>query len=302
MSNRILLLRRSTDSSIHEQNDAYVRAFSKYFKYVECIAPLTEEFIAEETLAQIIRETPQHNKYWSVVITSKRAVEAFSRVLHLESNYNELLHQWQSILWFAVGPSTATALQKLLAVKALGAECGEAEGLARVIIAQWLSLTEAHPQSNHKDIDNTPGKLLFLSGEQRRDTLPRQLNAANCPFHELSVYRVAEDAELAEQIRNASINSPCEQNSINWLAFFSPSGVNIVLPYLKHLDLSSVESSESTLKNKHSVWKAAAIGGTTANALISAGVRVDAVANTPSAQGLLDAIQKHDDCNYTSHQ
>ncbi|KAI8049895.1 tetrapyrrole biosynthesis, uroporphyrinogen III synthase [Syncephalis plumigaleata] len=285
MTNRILLLRRSTDSSIHEQHDAYVREFSKVFNEVQCIAPLTEEFIAEETLAQIIRESPRHNKYWGVVVTSKRAVEAFHRVVRLENNCNELLHQWQAISWFAVGPGTAMALEKLLAIKSLGAECGEAVGLSRVIVTEWSSLNEIHPKTGSKETDDASSRLLFLSGEQRRDTLPRRLNEANCPFHEVPVYRVAEDAELAEQLRDVCTSSSTyEQDSINWLAFFSPSGVNIALPYLTQIALPSVESSESTLKNEHGIWKVAAIGATTADALMSAGIRVDAVASIPSAQ------------------
>ncbi|RKP24217.1 tetrapyrrole biosynthesis, uroporphyrinogen III synthase [Syncephalis pseudoplumigaleata] len=293
MAAHILLLRRSTDSDAHEQHDAYVREFSAHFKQVHCVAPLTDEFVAESTLACIIQETPEQASHWGVVVTSKRAVEAFSHALHRLEHGEALARWWRTVVWFAVGPGTAAALRQALAIEALGAEAGEAVALSRVIIDQWTAIKEAAATTT----TTTAATLLFLSGEQRRDTLPRQLNAAQCPFREVSVYRVRECPELAEELSAACAAMRREQHAAHWLAFFSPSGVHFALPHLNGMDLSPTRPPASRQAGSDDeaaamTWRVAAIGATTAGALEAAGIRVDAVADIPSAQGLREAIQR----------
>lgn len=76
------------------------------------------------------------------------------------------------------------------------------------------------------------------------------------------------------------------------MAFFSPSSAKNVLPNLSTLEIPP--STGSTGKREWNV-RVAAIGDTTRRYLLEeAGVRVDAVAEEPSAEGLVEAIRKAD--------
>ncbi|KAI9596247.1 tetrapyrrole biosynthesis, uroporphyrinogen III synthase [Syncephalis fuscata] len=284
MTLRILLLRRSTDDGSCTEKDVYIREFTNHFEQVQCIAPLADQWIAEGELARLVQEVPKTAEHWGVVVTSKRAVKAFAQVLSRLDDSDSLLRWWRTVVWFAVGPSTAATLQTMLGVESLGSPAGEAEGLADVIIDTWSTTTTT----------TTAKTLLFLSGEQRRNTLPRRLAAAACPFQELAVYAVGEDAQLATQLKLASTAMLQYNTGTNWLAFFSPSGANIALPYLTTIPIYIKKHDEQHLAEECAVWRVAAIGQTTAAALSSAGIRVDAVAKSPSAQGLLEAVQQ---CN-----
>ena len=118
-------------------------------------------------------------------------------------------------------------------------------------------------------VEDAPGSPLFLSGNRRRDTLPNQLRAADVPFEELVVYetRLRRDLTLPPSRR---------PSGLTWLAFFSPSG------------LEAVEQSDSF---DLSGYRLAAIGSTTGGALEEAGHSVAAVAEEPSPEGLVSAIQ-----------
>lgn len=111
------------------------------------------------------------------------------------------------------------------------------------------------------------GRLLFLSGSRRRDALPQGLRNRDVPFDEVVVYETHVRTTL-------SLPAPSAQR---WLVFFSPSGLEAV----RHA--SGVEAS---------AYRVAAIGPTTAGALESAGLRVDAVASTPGPNPLVAALQQ----------
>lgn len=114
------------------------------------------------------------------------------------------------------------------------------------------------------------GPLLFLSGNRRRDTVPDGLRAAGIPFEEQVVY---------ETQTRTDIRLP-DADKDRWIVFFSPSGVEAI----QHSDAGSLAAC-----------RCAAIGPTTADALRSAGLSVEAVAGTPSPEGLVAAIEEVED-------
>ncbi len=110
--------------------------------------------------------------------------------------------------------------------------------------------------------------LLFLCGARRREELPSLLRAAGFPLEELVVYAT----------RPLVPALPAEAPVPDWVVFFSPSGLQAA----RRLPL---------------VWEqvhVAAIGPTTAAALQQEGLRVAAVARTPTPEGLLVAMQEVD--------
>jgi len=108
--------------------------------------------------------------------------------------------------------------------------------------------------------------LLFLSGDRRRDAVPEGLRAKNVSFEEQVVYET--------HFRSDLTLPPAESDA--WIVFFSPSGLNAVRR------ASGVSLSE---------YRYAAIGPTTAKALRDHGLEVEAVADTPSPDGLMAALK-----------
>ena len=106
------------------------------------------------------------------------------------------------------------------------------------------------------------GPVLCLVGNKRLESLPLFLKENNMDFLEVEVYQTLQKAP--ENIPDA-----------NWYIFFSPSGVEVMT---MHFDF---------LKTK----KIAAIGTTTAKALVEHGFIVHAVAAKPNSGCLLESIQ-----------
>lgn len=107
---------------------------------------------------------------------------------------------------------------------------------------------------------------LFLCGNRRRDVLPDALRTAGTAFEELIVY---------ETHLRSNIVLPRPQTG-DWLVFFSPSGL---------------EAVTQSAANEVAGYRLAAIGPTTADALRARGTTVEAVASSPSPEGLVHALR-----------
>lgn len=111
--------------------------------------------------------------------------------------------------------------------------------------------------------------LLFLCGNRRRDVLPRQLEEAGILVEALCVY----ETHLRDDV------DPVLFDTAQWIVFFSPSGV------------------EALQRVPGETWRQArlaAIGPTTADALLAAGLTADAVAGVPAPEALVEAMRRHD--------
>lgn len=216
--------------------DPYVAAFEARGFAARCIPALRAEFVNEEALAARLTRP---DTYGGLVFTSPRAVEALG---------GRDLAPWRAKPAFAVGPATAAAA-RALGLRPEGAAAGDAETLAGLITAQFF----AQP-------------LLFLCGDRRRDGLPDRLRVAAVPFDECVVYRTLITPPV---FGGAALDLP------DWVAFFSPSGV------------------EAALAAPGFPWNSvscASIGPTTADALCAAGHPPDAIAARPTPNHLATAV------------
>ncbi|KNC74424.1 uroporphyrinogen-III synthase, partial [Sphaeroforma arctica JP610] len=84
----------------------------------------------------------------------------------------------------------------------------------------------------------------------------------------ITVYKTVRNPDIAYALRKA-----CADKPVDWLVFFSPSGVEFCLDFLPKANA-----------------KFAAIGPTTAQKLRDCGVVVSAVAATPNPDGLIKAV------------
>lgn len=190
---------------------------------------------------------------------------------------------------YTVGPATTRLLtplrdQYLPHAAIHGEEAGTGEKLAHVMLDHYNSL---HPDPKAK-----PG-LLFLVGEQRRDIIPRTLMSAaldpsrRIRVDELVVYETTEMPGFEQSFRAAVAEGEKLLNNSDelpmWAAVFSPTGCDAVLRVLG--ELSATEKEKRCL--------IVTIGPTTRDHLrMKYGVEPDAVAETPSPEGVGEAIRK----------
>lgn len=233
-SEDVILLRSADDP------DPYIHAFGEVGLTAVCQPVLRFVFPYNDALKERLR---QRDQYAAVVATSPRAARA------LESAFDEMEvapTQWENVPAYVVGPKTAKEFHDL-GFDVRGQNTGDAGTLA-----SWIA-----------DTDST-GRLLFLSGNRRRDTLPNRLDDRNVSFDEQVVYKTKIRSDV-------SLPSP---EGEPWLVFFSPSGV-------KAVRRSGVSVDD---------YRCAAIGPTTAGILREQSVHVAAVADTPSPEGVVSAI------------
>jgi uroporphyrinogen-III synthase len=221
--------------------DPYVQALADAGWQAECRPVLAFSFPAAPALRDHLRRA---DRYSALVATSPRAARALRRVF---DEADPLHAAWTGRPVYVVGPKTADRFADL-GLEARGAEAGNAERLAALIAE-----------------DAPRGRLLFLSGSRRRDTLPEGLRAAGVAFDELVVYETHLRSDL-------QLPGPA---ACPWLVFFSPSGL---------------EAVRRAGAGPLSGYSCAAIGPTTAAALRAAGVDVAAVAEAPSPEGLVRAL------------
>ncbi|RHY19487.1 hypothetical protein DYB32_010222 [Aphanomyces invadans] len=158
---------------------------------------------------QIERHQVLHSldQYVGLIITSPRAASAIVSVIQSvpADEAQTLVALLKEIPIYAVGKVTSKPLSDHLGVTCLGEDSGSAEVLATFIA----------------DSGNLYGPMVFLCGEKRMDALPLSFHARSQRLDELVVY-ASHQVDGIEWLQTAS--APPQ-----WVAFFSPSGVDAAL-------------------------------------------------------------------------
>ncbi|KAF2206390.1 hypothetical protein CERZMDRAFT_53238 [Cercospora zeae-maydis SCOH1-5] len=263
------------------------------------------------------RQTATHNpakRYSGLIFTSQRAVDAFGTVIakldptKLPSLFDPLMPI------YVVGPATRKGVQalNLPSCPIVGEASGNGEALADFILAHHNDPTKVPAEVTSLNGKKLP--LLFLVGEQRRDVIPKKLQAGNddegeegeeknlaptdrIPVTEVVVYETGEMAtfeeEFTELVREAKNVGVPEQ----WVVVFSPQGCEAMLNALGWLTESgkysagrreTVEGTTTTTKTR-----IATIGPTTRDHLRGQfGFEPDVCAETPTPEGVAEGIVK----------
>ena len=108
---------------------------------------------------------------------------------------------------------------------------------------------------------NSDKPYLYLCGNIRLEEFPHTMSKNGINFKELIVYETV-------QLKDIDNIPHC-----NWYVFFSPSGVEVIK---KSISLTG---------------KIAAIGKTTAAALIDAGLNCEVISSKPNAESLFNEIE-----------
>ncbi|KAH7925020.1 tetrapyrrole biosynthesis uroporphyrinogen III synthase [Leucogyrophana mollusca] len=292
MSNVLLLRAPSQGSSDHYESSLRSRGYNPL-----SVSVLETVIVQLAELARRIRIGPKEQAYAGVIVTSKRAVEAWSSAIQeiLSTSQEQDLVDWASVPFYVVGETTASALHDIRttydspwAPKDIrgGAESGTAESLARFIIRD-LDPPIGNGQHN---------RLFYLTGDKNRDTLPSLLEQGGIDLEPLQVYATRGSSRFAKDLADVLHPTPLcsdSQEAWGWIVFFAPSAAEFVTPTLRSSFILPMAAESPPIRPTPNV-KIAAIGPTTAAFLretLSFAVAV--VASKPNAEDLASAIMRH---------
>ncbi|KAF4568431.1 hypothetical protein EYR40_010161 [Pleurotus pulmonarius] len=271
----VLLLRAASRDVPDKYESSFVAA-----GYVPTSIPVLETILTHtDELARVL-SSDTNTSSSGVILTSARACEAWKNASDLVAAPS--LARWCALPFYVVGKSTASALRELdNAPKDIrGEDSGNAEHLARYIL---------------NDTRQMSGKLLYLTGDKNRDTLPSILASGGLVLHQIQVYETRGSAHFTTDLEGL-LNKGTDDNDSWWIVYFAPSAAEFVTPALNlHFNFTG---SKDDPPQKRRQARVAAIGPTTRDFLRdSLKLHVHAVASKPTPDDLVSAIKAHDGAN-----
>lgn len=196
--------------------------------------------------------------YSGIIFTSPRSVEACEEAL-AEENI-KLDEKWSKLHNYCVGEVTHNLIHVALDLNARGKHTGNANNLAEFI----------HDNLEGARLDYP---FLFPCGNLRQESLQLKLLEKGYFLDPIEVYETVAHSDLEVNLKQALIDENAE-----YLAFFSPSGVNYTDAILRKLDIDL------------SHYKLIAIGPSTRKCLETNGFQVYKTAEKPSVEYLVKAL------------
>ncbi|RPD53618.1 tetrapyrrole biosynthesis, uroporphyrinogen III synthase [Lentinus tigrinus ALCF2SS1-6] len=313
MPGDVLLLRSPSEDG---GPDKYEEAFHARGYRAVSIPVLETVHTNVEKLATIVRRAGrieqqardvQDRRYTGVIVTSGRACEAWRHVVEQLAWEDKGGHEgagvgterWSTIPFYTVGQATASALSAIhdafpsspyTPKDIRGAtESGNSEKLAHFIVAD---LSSAPSGSKGR-------RLLYLTGDKNRDTLPSILKDAGIELDNLQVYATQGSSRFEDDLMNAlegvqALDADYDEHW--WIVYFAPSSAQHVSPILsKHFDMPAAEKPDAQNAGTLRRARLAAIGPTTSAYLESElHLRVDVVAAQPNPDALVEGIASFD--------
>lgn len=243
------------------------------------VPPLRFENVTEHIIDLLNNSDP--SDWFGIAVTSYRAIEAFCVALsqlspQVQSRWKDALRArdgLKRVLMFGIGQKTKKTIAERIREEGLDAEGSSASELAEAIIS---SLDRLDPEQTQRRLP-----VLFLCGSKALPDLPQRLQQASITVNPVVVYTSCESSEpieppeeLVQELDLPVDHVVNEVVSRQWIVFFSPSG------------LQALSRSTGWWRR----FRVAAIGKTTAAALKSNGIFVEAIAASPNAPSLLQAL------------
>lgn len=298
--------------------DAYEEYFDKLEdgKYKPVFVPVLEHMFRDDALRTLRRSAERFafaggseadarrkatnnpaKKYGGIVFTSQRAVDAFATVIaKLDPDKLGTMFDKDMPL-YVVGPATANGVKVLgLPCPVYGAHTGNGDALADFILEWHMTLP--------RDVTHLDGRklpLLFLTGEQRRDIIPKTLQSEDLPYHEqimvveVIVYETGEMATFEEDFTTLIREAKAAKVKEQWVVVFSPQGCEAMLSGLGWLNEKDGNFNERLKEVVSGPMKTriATIGPTTRDYLKQEfGFNPDVCASKPSPEGVGQGIQE----------
>ncbi|WVQ64561.1 uncharacterized protein L199_002728 [Kwoniella botswanensis] len=285
--------------------DQYTQSLSST-SYQPTFIPVLEETYDTTSLVPILEGGSED--WEGVIITSRRGAEGWvravseSRIGTASNTRGKGKGRWDEVPLFTVGNASSDHLSEA----SIPAKCTphsiEYEGGVPPKSAIHLvpHIIDRLPRSEERH-----RKYLFVRGDKSTEVLQDELRSNGRIVEEVMVYSTTPRLDILENINTFRESQQPQsqpksdgdgdgkgngQEGKGWLCFFSPSGAEVVLPHLKDPKDDEHGFEDGYWKG----WEIFVIGETTKKYFEERGINVDAVAERPNPQGLLDAILGYD--------
>ncbi|WWC97312.1 hypothetical protein V866_004191 [Kwoniella sp. B9012] len=283
--------------------DPYTQSLSST-SYQPTFIPVLEETYDTTSLVPILEGGSEN--WEGVIITSRRGAEGWVRAVSesraSSSKKGKGKGRWDEVPLFTVGTASSDYLSESTIPPGYiphdvtykgGVPPKSAVHLIPHIINRLPRLEERYR------------KYLFVRGDKSTEVLQDELRSNGRIVEEVMVYSTTPKLDIAKNIekyRESQQTQPQPksdgdrdgkedgQAEKGWFCFFSPSGAEVVLPHLKDPKDDEHGFEDGYWKG----WKIFVIGETTKKYFEERGINVNAVAERPNPQGLLDAILGYD--------
>ncbi|WVW81494.1 hypothetical protein I302_103488 [Kwoniella bestiolae CBS 10118] len=266
--------------------------------------PVLEETYDTSLLTPILESGSE--KWEGVIITSRRGAEGWVRAVrqYTSSKGKEKASgsdegDWDKIPLFTVGTASSDHLLDSGIAPGYIPRLSQYEGGTPPKSAIHLlpTIIDRPPRS-----EGTYRPYLFIRGDKSTDLLQDGIRGNGRDIREVEVYKTSPRRDIADNLVEFRRKYECSGGEKGWLCFFSPSGAEVVLPLLAkgnalHNQDGYVDGTRLGLAGLEVFWegwKIFVIGDTTRKYFEEKGIRVDAVAERPNPEGLLEAIRCHD--------
>ncbi|EGG19325.1 hypothetical protein DFA_02112 [Cavenderia fasciculata] len=300
-----------------DQQDPYLMLFKEKRFNVEFIPLLTIKLNCNDqqvltTLKNISTSTGDEKNYYysSLVITSSNAMQSLINIVEKNDDHNLLLLDILRLFRngiFLVGESSLNLLIKYLQQQQQlntnnnnnnnddGTSINE---LKEMIIVESNAnlLSNRIIEKQHKSIDNNNNnnRVLYLCGNIRRDELPSTLKSNNIILDELIIYEnttnnnsTTSSGGQDEEEDMVLTRLNMIKDRIQWIVFFSPSGVDYIINNHKSLIHSESNTGCANIR-------IASIGPTTTKHLKEQyEITPNITSSSPNAQSLLNSILEY---------
>jgi uroporphyrinogen-III synthase len=245
---KVVILKSDSDStddynsvlSAHKFQPIFISSLDFHYKNLNILADKLEK----------------PNDYSGIIFTSPRSITATVEAIH-ESQLNDT---WKDLKNYCVGPTSFAQLQKFLHLSPLGKDTGNASSLADFI------------KSDIKDCSITK-PFLMPCGNLKQDILQTKLSDYGYSVEPVEVYETVPERNLEKNIENVF-----QDTAIEYIVFFSPSGINFSANIFNKLNVDLNEK------------KLIALGPSTKKTIENHGFKVYATAEKPSPESLVKVL------------
>lgn len=245
---KVVILKSESESS-----DSYASLLKE--NNFDAIFVPTLEF-GFKNLEQLKNKLHDPDNFSGIIFTSPRSVEACEQAIK-DTHFDK---KWKELHNFCVGEVTHNIIHTALDMNTRGKHTGNANNLADYI----FECLEG---------ERLPSPFLFPCGNLKQDTLQLKLLDYGYFLDPIEVYETVAHSELENNLKRALID-----NNAEYIAFFSPSGVNYTKAVLQKMDIDM------------SKYKLIAIGPSTRKCLESNELPVFKTAEKPSVEYLVKAL------------
>lgn len=199
------------------------------------------------------------SKFHVIIVTSQRAVECLQQCLESPKMSEQVRNFTLLLPVYTVGPSTSQYLTNIGFKHVYGKESGNGHRLSELIVAS---------------VDKSC-KIIYFTGEIRKDIIPGNLRAQQMSFEEVVVYSTQ---ELNHVDPHQLIQTDC--TDVDWVVFFSSQGTKGIVETIKRVQ-------------QQRPVKVGVIGPTTNQYLLENDIDVTFVCESPTADNLLKQLNHH---------